>query len=185
MKTGKIGTRYSKAFFDLALEQGVLEETRNDMALVAAVIEENRELQRMLESPVINAPKKAAILESIFKPHCQSLSLDFLLLLTRNEREDFLFEIARYFEVLYRKYKKIITVKLVTASPVSDEIRAEIKNLILQHMEGSVELEEKVDPELIGGFILNFEDRKYDASIAQELEKLKKEFNINLYVREI
>lgn len=185
MKTGKIGTRYSKAFFDLALEQGILEESRKDMALLASVIGESREFQRMLDSPVVNAKKKAAILKEIFGKHIQGLSLDFILLLTRNEREEYLLEIARYFEVLYRQHKNIITVKLTTAGPVDNEIREEIKRLVREHMDGSIELEEEVDPELIGGFVLNFEDRKYDASLARELDKLRKEFNINLYVREI
>lgn len=183
MKNGKIALRYARAFFDFANEKGILEETRADMALVDTVFRENKDFRTMLNSPVINVRKKESIMREIFAAHCNKASTEFILLLTRNKREEFLGEIARVYEILYREHKGIVTVKLTTAIPVTEAIRNDIIRLVSEGTGAQVELEEGVDPELIGGFVLRFDDKKYDASIKRELDKLKKEFDINLYIR--
>lgn len=183
MSSGKIASRYAKAFFELALEQDLLEETRNDMLLVATVVQENKSLRSLLKSPVVKTARKKAILRELFGAHCHSLSLSFMELLATNNRELFLGEIATAYEKGYRKHKGIISVKLLTAVPLDPALKESMIALISRDMDAEVWMEEEVDPDLIGGFVLRFEDSQYDASLARELEKLKKNFDSNLYVR--
>ncbi|MBE0640444.1 MAG: ATP synthase F1 subunit delta [Bacteroidales bacterium] len=184
MKSGKIAHRYAKAFFDFSVEKNLLERSRADMNLLAQVIGENKDLQRLLGSPVVGNRKKESIMREVFGAHLDKICMEFILLLTRNRREMFLADIAASFESLYRELKGIHTVKLVTAAPVNDAIRKEIIRKVTEGYHGSVELEESVDPDLVGGFVLQFEDRKYDASLKRELDRMKKEFGVNLYIRE-
>ncbi|HRY97800.1 MAG TPA: ATP synthase F1 subunit delta [Bacteroidales bacterium] len=184
MKSNKISSRYARAFFDFLVEQGFLEAGRADMALLAAVNEENRELQNMLKSPVIGNRKKESILREIFSRHLHPSSMEFILLLTRNRREQYLAEIALAFEALYREHQGIRTVKLVTAAPVNEHIRKELVRRLTEDTGATIELEEAVNPDLVGGFILQTEDKKFDASLRRELDQLKKEFDVNLYIRE-
>jgi F-type H+-transporting ATPase subunit delta len=184
MRSGKIALRYATAFFEFALEKGLLEKARADMNLLGQVIGENKDLQRLLQSPVVGNRKKESIMREIFGAQLDKISIEFILLLTHNRREMFLADIAASFETLYREHKGIRTVKLMTAAPVSDAIRKEIIRLVEEAHKGSVELEESVDPDLVGGFVLQFDDRKYDASLKRELDKMKKEFGVNFYIRE-
>jgi F-type H+-transporting ATPase subunit delta len=183
MSSGKIATRYAKAFFELALEQGLVEETRNDMLLVATVLQENKSLRSLLKSPVVKTSRKKSILRALFEAHCHSLSLSFMELLATNNRELFLDDIATAYEKGYRRHKGIVSVKLFTASPLDPALKDAMVAMISKDMDAEVWLEEAVDPDLIGGFVLRFEDRQYDASLSRELEKLKKNFDSNLYVR--
>jgi F-type H+-transporting ATPase subunit delta len=78
-------------------------------------------------------------------------------------------------------------VRLTTASPLSDAVVADIKQRLTSsvHTSDNVDLAVKVDPELIGGFVLEFDDKIYDASIAQKLDELRKGFVGNLYISQI
>jgi F-type H+-transporting ATPase subunit delta len=183
MSSGKVATRYAKAFFQLALEQGLVEETRNDMMLVSSVVEENKSLRQLLKSPLVKLPKKKAILTALFGDHCQVLSLSFMKLLVTNSREAFLGDITSAYEAVYRQHKGIISMKLITATPLHPELKAALLEQIRTDLNAEIWMEEEIDPDLIGGFVLRFEDRKYDASLARELVKLKKKFDSNLYVR--
>jgi len=95
-------------------------------------------------------------------------------------------QIARQFVILYLENNNIEEATLVTAVPVDDSFRAKIKELILKHSTNqTVELEERIDPTLIGGFILRFGDKQFDASISSELEMLRREFEKNYYVKSL
>jgi len=185
MKTGKIPSRYARAFFEFALEQNILEEALQDMTLIAEVTKDHKELQNLLKSPVVSSSKKISILREIFAPHCHRITVDFITLLARNDREVFLHDIASHFMELYQQHKGILPVQLTSAAPVNEAIRKEILRQIEAHTGAKATLTERVDPSLIGGFILEFAGNKYDASFRHRLGRLKKEFKINLYKREI
>jgi F-type H+-transporting ATPase subunit delta len=178
-----ISQRYAKALFDLALEFKELEKIKEDMLLVGSVTDENPEFRRLLSSPVIPQGKKAAIIRGIFNKKVEKLTFRFLELVVRKEREVFLKNIADNFISLYKKYKNIITVKLITAQPVDDHIRKEILDILEETTHKNVELLEDTDKKLIGGFVLTMDDKKYDASIRQQINRLQKEFERNPYVK--
>ena len=107
----------------------------------------------------------------------------FKIILYKN-REEHLPEIADEFIRQYRQRKDISTITLTTATAVSDDTLASIKaKLVDSTATGSnIEMQTKVDPEIMGGFVLEFEDKRYDASIAHKLEQLRKQFTKNEYV---
>jgi F-type H+-transporting ATPase subunit delta len=92
-------------------------------------------------------------------------------------------EISNQFIVLYKKYKNILPANLLTSVEVDNETRQHLINLLHKHTKSEIELTEEVKKELVGGFILSFEDQQYDASIQRKIKNLKKEFEINLYVK--
>lgn len=185
MRETRIGKRYAKALFDLSLERNELEAVNQDINLVYHVISTNKDFRLMLKSPIINAGKKEAIIRDIFGKHITTLSLQFLLLITRKKRESYIQSIAQEFIDYYKAYKNIITTYLETAVPIDKNISQQVIALLEQHTKGQVELIEEVKQELIGGFIMKYKDRLYDASISKQISDLKKEFNINLYERKI
>lgn len=165
----------------MAIDIKMLDQTTKDMELVISVCKENKDFRLLLQSPIINSKKKIAIINALFEKHLQKISLHFLLIITNKRREAYLESIAKEFINLYKKYKNIITTYLKTVVKIDDDIKNKILDLMKKQTGGEIELIEEIKEELLGGFVLDFGDNKYDASILKQIEDLKKEFNINLY----
>jgi F-type H+-transporting ATPase subunit delta len=181
----RVASRYVKSLLGLAVEQGVLEEVHNDMLSFAVICKENRAFAMMLKSPVIRHEKKRDILEKIFTGKVNQLTLAIMDILTRKNREPLLLPIAKEFHNAYNEYKGISTAFITTTIPMDKELRTEIEKIVKKLSDKKlVEIDERVDKTLIGGFILNVGDRQIDASIKSKLEKLKLGFSENPYIKE-
>jgi F-type H+-transporting ATPase subunit delta len=185
MSVTRIATRYAKSLIELAVEQGKLEQVNADMHRLATAMK-NRELYLFLKSPIIHPDKKNAVLEAITKGTVDKLSLAFVKLLIKKNREVYVPEITAEFIEQYKRLKKITSVTVTTAAPMSDKVLAELKKQLLASgiTTENLDIETKIDPELIGGFVLEFDNKRYDASVAHKLEELKTSFSKNLYIRE-
>jgi F-type H+-transporting ATPase subunit delta len=179
-----IARRYAAALFDVATETNCLEAVFSDMALLTDVSKENRDFTRMLHSPIINADKKTAILTSLFSGKVQSVSLQFMVLVTKKRRESIVDLIAEAFVAQYKAFKDIHVITVLTAQPLNEASRKEILNSVSTEVSGTIELVEKVDPQLIGGYKLLYDNMVFDASVAKQIQKLKREFKDNLYIKQ-
>jgi F-type H+-transporting ATPase subunit delta len=181
----RVTSRYVKSLLGLAVERGVLEEVHKDMLSFAVICKENRAFTMMLRSPVIRHEKKRDILEKIFTGKVNPLTLAIMDILTRKNREPLLLPIAKEFHNAYNEYKGISKAFITTTIPMDKELRTEIEKIVKKLSDKKlVEVDEKVDQTLIGGFILNIGDRQIDASIKSKLEKLKLGFSENPYIKE-
>lgn len=184
MQESLLAQRYAKALFELALEQGKLEEIRSDMGVLLEVTSTSREFLVMLRSPVIRPDRKAAIMKAVFEKEVHAMTLSFFRLLTLNRRERHLDLIARGFIDLYKEQHHIITLEIKTAKAISAGMRDRIIARFEKFTGGKIELIEAVDEKLIGGFVVNWENNQYDASLLRKMNLLKKEFEKNPYIRE-
>lgn len=186
MSVQRIASRYAKSLLDLAQEQGKLERVLEDVQSFQQVAK-NRDFLLMLRSPVVKADTKERVFNQLFTGKYDEMTMAFLRILLRKGREAQLAEIANEFIVQYKVVKHISTVKLVTATQLSDEAVKTIHDKLLASTstEKNVELLTEVDADLIGGFVIEFEDKLYDASIAHKLGQMKKNFKDNLYISQI
>jgi F-type H+-transporting ATPase subunit delta len=97
-------------------------------------------------------------------------------IITRKNREEVLYEVAKAFHELYNRYKNIHVAHVTTTFPLDDSLRARFRQMAGETLGKKVELEERIDPDLIGGFILRVGDRQIDQSIKSKLQKLEQEF---------
>lgn len=185
MSVTRIATRYAKSLIELAIEQGKLEQVSADVNTLKAAAK-NRDLYLFLKSPIIHADKKIAVLDAIFKGKVDDFTLSYLHLLVNKGREQYIPEIAAEYVSQYKVLKHITSVRVVTAAPLSDAVLAELKKKLLASgvTSENLDVETEVDPELIGGFVLEFDNKRYDASAAHKLDELKASFSKNLYVKE-
>lgn len=182
MRITLVAERYAKAVFDLAVEKNQVKEVYADASLLNTVCLENKLFVLMMKSPVVSEEKKEKILTDLFAPHFSAIMMKFLLLLIRKNRELYVQPIARTIINLYREYNHILTINLTTAVPATDAIRTKVRELVKNYSHWNVELEEKTDPSIIGGFILSWSDLQYDASIRYQIERLRRgSARINLY----
>ncbi len=174
MNTNRITVRYAKALFEAALEENKSERVNNDMQLFHTISGEP-ELRNFLENPVIIPSRKQEIFNKLFRNYVDELSLKFFKLLSVNNREIYLKSIAVNYSKFYRKHFGIKSVKLVTPFPTDQKFKNEVSNIIATEFKTKVEMTDKIDPEIIGGFILTVEGMQYDASVSSGLKSIKKE----------
>jgi len=186
MSVTRIASRYAKSLLDLAKEQGKLERVLEDIKAFKQATEQ-RDFELVLKSPIVKTDKKKAIIKQIFEGKFDPLTMTFMDVILRKGREKYLAPIASEFESQYKKEKHVSTVRLTTAAPLEGESLEVIKMQLKTSTatDRNVEIETVVDPELIGGFVIEFDDKLYDASVAHKLELLRKEFAGNEYKKKM
>lgn len=165
--------RYAKALFELASEQRALEQVESDMSSIQRMIEESNELVVILQSPVIQSREKQQVFRELFKGKIHQLSYDFLKLLLDKNREELLPGIITYFLKFIDKSREVLRGELKAAYPLSDEQKKSLKNQLDRITGKNVVIKEQIDSTLIGGFIIRMEDTVIDASIKNQLDKLR------------
>lgn len=185
MSVLRIATRYAKSLIDLAVDQSKLEQVYSDITMLKAATA-NRDLYALLKSPIVHADKKNAALDALFKGRVDTLTMAYIHLLVTKGREMYLPEIAAEFVHQYKALKHITSVTVTSAVPLSDQVLDSLRNKLLASgvTAENLDIETKVDPKLVGGFILQFDNKRYDASIANKLAELKSEFMKNQYIKE-
>ena len=156
------------------------------MQYIQAICKSNKDFVNLLRSPVIKADKKDAILAAIAKDKLSTLTVSFNKLLVAKGRESDLPEIAEAVVTQYNGINGINKVRLTTALPVSDDVKNAIIDKVKQGsgME-KIELETKVNDKLIGGFVLEYNNKLIDASVLRDLKDIRKQFQSNVYVHNI
>jgi len=172
MKSTKSAVRYAKALLELAIEQNKLEAISNDMKAIIAAKEETRDFQLFLSSPLIQAEKKVSIFNQLFD-YFEELSLSFVSLITKNGRENILVEIAASFQDQVKAYKGIVPVTLVSSKKLDETTVNAILAKVKPAVKGEIELTEKIDEEILGGFVVKIGNTQVDASVANQLKNLK------------
>ena len=171
MPNPRLATRYAKSLLDLAKERGEVEQVYNDMLLLQQICKGNRDFVVLLKSPVITPDKKIKILEAITAGKVSEMTNSFNRLLINKAREASLPEIATAFIKQYKDFKNIHTIKLISASPLSEELKKAIVNRVRSTTQmKNIEVETTINDKLIGGFVLQVGDQLVDASISHELK---------------
>ncbi|MES2279332.1 MAG: ATP synthase F1 subunit delta [Bacteroidota bacterium] len=171
-----VATRYAKSLIDLAQEQKALESVKEDMALFVKTLKASTELQAVLRNPIIPHGKKKNILHAIFGEKVSKVTISFFDIMVNKSRGEILFPTALEFVNQYNVIKHIINATVVSAAPLSE---ANLQTLIDEVKEitgGNVVMHAKVDPNLIGGFVLTIGDRQIDTSVSTSLKTIKKDF---------
>jgi F-type H+-transporting ATPase subunit delta len=185
MADSRVASRYVKSLLGLAVEQGVVEAVHADMQLFDNVCRANRDFVLMLKSPIVRHEKKKEILTRLFSGKVHKLSMSIIEILTSKNREPLLPAIATEFHNAYNDYKGIGKASITSTIPIDGKLRGELEAIVKKlSNKTQVELVEKVDKDLIGGFILNVGDRQIDASIKNKLKALKIKFSENPFVKQ-
>ncbi len=178
----KVATRYAKSLIDLAVENNSLEEVRNDMELFLQACRASSELQAVLKNPIISLDKKINVLKDLFASKVNAITSAFFAIVVNKGRAGILYGTAKEFINQYNLKKGIIKASVVSASALTADAEKQIIDMVAKATGKQVILEKKVNPELIGGFVLTVGDKQFDASIMKSLKSLKNEFSSNYFV---
>ncbi|POY35081.1 ATP synthase F1 subunit delta [Solitalea longa] len=169
----KVALRYAKALLDLAIEQNKVEAINNDMKLFHQTVKANSELRAVLANPIVAPASKKKILNSLFTDKVDNVTITFFNLMVAKGREEYLYTTAKQFAELYNLLKGIVKAEIVSASALTEGNKIELIANLEKELGKQVILKTKVDPDLVGGFVLTVGDKQFDTSIAKQLRTLK------------
>jgi len=168
--------RYAKAIIENAVSNGRADAVNQDMKLINETVNSNEELKLFLVSPVVKPEAKYDALSEIFAS-VQNDTKGLFLLLKENKRFEILGEIAEQYNAQHDVLNGIEVAKVTTAFPITPDLEAKVLAKIKEFSNKKITLINTVDPSIIGGFILRIGDQQYNASVANRLQQLKREFS--------
>lgn len=167
--------RYAKAILETAVSSGNAAKVNNDMKVIVDTVSGNAELSDFLASPIIASDLKMNALSEVFA-NVESESKSLFRLLQENKRFEILLPIAEQFNAQFDEMNGVEIAKVTTAIPMDSALEAQVLAKIATISDKKITLQNIVDPSIIGGFILRIGDKQYNASVANRLQELRREF---------
>lgn len=176
----RAAVRYAKALLQITTSDNTSKKVFEDMQVILNTLEDSKELRNVLKSPIVKTEDKQAALLEIFKGQSKAAK-DLIKVLAQNERMALLGSVASSYISLYNEQQGIKVATVTTAVPLSSELEKKVLAKV-EEITGSksVSLKNIVDESIMGGFILRIDDTQYNASIANQLSNLKREFSKSL-----
>jgi len=180
MKNTRAALRYAKAALSTSLDQKLEEAVAKDMQEIIAVFQTNQDLALFLDNPIVASQVKQEALTKVFSA-LQPLSVQLIALLAKNNRIDLLDQVATAFLSLLEKHQGKETAIVTTAIALTPDLEKTILAKAKELTSSQISLQNNVDPSIMGGFILRIGDMQYNASVAYQLEQLKRELTQTNY----
>lgn len=174
MDIGVISVRYARALLKSAMQEKVEEKVYLDMATMAKAFVDVPQLRHTINNPTLSQDIKKQLLISACGKSITPLTKHFVELVLKQGRESIMMFIASSYITLYRKQKNIIHGKLITATTVSPATEQRMRTIIQSKTKGTVEFLAEVNPDIIGGFILEYDTYRMDASVQSQLRNILK-----------
>ena len=172
MKGSRASLRYAKATLSYADKNDSVREVAKDMNDLVTVFTNNKTLNYVLKNPLSDVEKKKNIVNALI-PNASTTTKKLLNLLSINNRLQLFFEIAKNYLMLFAESQGEVKVFVISAVPLTSKIEKLILEKSKNFSNKKIFIENRIDPTIIGGFILKINDMQYDASILNKLRALK------------
>lgn len=172
MDLGVISVRYAKALLKSATATQTEQQVYSDMQMLSHCYLTVQELRFTIDNPMLDKATKKKLLLTACGEHPAAVTGAFFDLVLKEDRENALQFMASSYITLYRKQKNIIQGKLTTAVAVSPQTEDKMRKMVESKTQGTVEFNTEVDPSLIGGFILEYDTYRMDASVKKQLNNI-------------
>ena len=177
MDIGVISVRYARALLKCSVESKVEDQVYQEMQTLAESYIAVPELRRTIDNPMVGRDKKAEVLKAAAGGNVSEITVRLIDLVLNEGRENMVQFIANSYITLYRQQKNIIRGRLTTAVAVSDAMAQKMRQMVEKRTNGTVEFTTDVDPEILGGFILEYDTYRMDTSVKSQLSNILKQLN--------
>jgi len=167
-----ISVRYARALLKSATDAGLADQVYQEMIILAKSYVEVPVLRQTIDNPMLSKDKKAMLLTTAAGKKPSQLTRSFITLVLKEDRENVMQFMANSYVTLYRKQKNVIRGKLTTAARVSAATEQKMRQMVESQTQGTVEFETEVNPDIIGGFILEYDTYRMDASVRSKLNNI-------------
>ena len=172
MDIGVISVRYARALLKGSCDARIEDNVYREMQLLAKSYIEVPRLRFTIDNPMISKVDKESLLVTAVGGAPSDLTKAFFRLVLKEDRESVIQFMANSYITLYRKKKNIIRGKLTTASAVSPATERRLQQMVEDKTNGTVEFETEVNPDIIGGFVLEYDTYMMDASVKSKLKSI-------------
>ena len=172
MDLGVISVRYARALLKSATELKLEDQVYKEMQTLSRSFLEVPELRFTIDNPMLSKDKKLKLIVTACGENVGEQTKKFVALVLKEDREKTLQFMAASYITLYRQQKNIIRGSLTTAAPVSKDTEDRMRRMVESKTKGTVEFKTEVDPNIIGGFILEYDTYRMDASVKSKLNKI-------------
>ena len=172
MDIGVISVRYARALLKSASDAKIEDAVYAEMQQLAKSYVEVPQLRFTIDNPMLSKDKKEALLTTAVGTKPSELTKAFIQLVLKEDRENVMQFIANSYVTLYRQQKNVIRGRLITAAAVSTATEQKMRQMVESKTNGTVEFETEVNPDIIGGFILEYDTYRMDASVKTKLNSI-------------
>ena len=172
MDIGVISVRYARALLKSATDAKIEQQVYAEMQQIAKSYIEVPQLRSTIDNPMLSKEKKQALLLTAAGKEPSDLMKAFISLVLKEDRESVMQFIANSYVTLYRQQENVIRGRLITAAAVSPETEQKMRQMVESKTNGTVEFESQVNPDIIGGFILEYDTYRMDASVKTKLNSI-------------
>lgn len=169
MDLGLISVRYARALLKASTELDMADQVYADMQTLAGSYIKVKELKSAIDNPMLSKQQKEDILVTATSGTTCTITKKFFKLVLKESRESIMQFIANSFITLYRKQNNLIRAKLSTATTLTPQTEAKLRELVGSKTNGTVEFVTETNPDLIGGFVLEYDTYRLDASVKTQL----------------
>ena len=172
MDIGVISVRYARALLKSATDAKIEADVYKEMQTMAKTYTEVPQLRQTIDNPMLSKDtKQTLLLTAVGEKPCE-LTKAFISLVLKEDRENVMQFIANSYVTLYRQQKNVIRGRLITAAAVSPATEQKMRQMVESKTNGTVEFETEVNPDIIGGFILEYDTYRMDASVKSKLNSI-------------
>ena len=172
MDIGVISVRYARALLKSATDAHIEDAVYAEMQSMAKSYVDVPQLRYTIDNPMISKDKKETLFLTAVGENASELTKAFIRLVLKEDRENVMQFIANSYVTLYRQQKNIIRGKLITATAVTPATEQKMRKMVESKTNGTVEFEAEVDTDIIGGFILEYDTYRMDASVKSKLNSI-------------
>jgi len=172
MDLGLISVRYARALLKASTEAKLENKIYQEMQTLAKSYIDVPELRFTIDNPMLSKKTKEKLLMTASGNTSNELTKKFIKLVLKEDRESMMQFIANSYITLYRRQKKLIRAKLSTATAVTSATEQKLRKLVESQTNGTVEFETETDPQIIGGFILEYDTYRLDMSVKSKLASI-------------
>lgn len=174
MNDGLIPQRYAKALYKYALEKKNADVVYGEMKNVVDSFEARPDLQKVLSNPYVSEADKEKVLLAAAGPGVEDDYRSFVKLILNHDREAFARDMALAYRRIYRAANKIAQVRITVATELPDAEMEKLRSLVRKAFpDATLEFTYAKDPDLIGGFVIDVDSVRMDASLSNEIEQIR------------
>jgi len=177
MQIAKVARRYAFALLQMAEEQGSLNKVVEDVQLINNTLQDSRDLVLMLKSPIVKPGDKKEVMHKLFSSKLDELTIRFIDLLIKKNREKLIDQVFAAFREEYNKHQGILEVQVNTSAGLDKKQIKSLKKSLHERTGKKIELEIAVDKSLIGGMAVRIDDTVVDGTIKHKIEQLEHLFS--------
>ena len=182
--TERLAGKYALAIFEIAQEKNMLEEIQTQLTAIKELFAENLELNSLVNNLLVPKEPKIEIIKQVFGQQIDTVLLRFLVVLLEKNRISLFEKIHRAYVNLLNEQNNIAEIKVTTARNLSETEYAEVSEKIGKLLNKKIILIKHINPEIMGGIIIQMGDKLIDGSIARQLKNMEKSLK-SIDMREI